>query len=462
MKIKIPHLLLGILLGLSIFCGRLSASTRIHADGAAFLRGAGLSQVDLVFQIVHDPVEKIISTDWIVGLQLNIYKNDSLWTSKTWDNTVRMDSSAKAGSVLKYVGKIAFQAPMGAYSVQMTAEDKTFKGETDSCRLALIVQSDHSNQARISDVVLASSIREAGARDEQNPFFKNNLIVLPSPERKYPHGTSDLYYYAELYHLLSNPFQGDYLFQSTITRMDGSTILRSGIQKYPRDAVQDAMAVYEQLQIANVDSGSYQLQIALYDSSGRMLAHQSKVFKISRPDAKEKGGENSVVSDGMFLQSSFAKLSGESLEEEMACLKMVLSSSEQSIVKKLENDDAKRQFLHRYWLSKDEMQASAENTNYIQYKKRIADANFNFKAFNRKGWKTDRGRVYILYGPPNEIERFPSSPDQIPYEIWSYDNIEGGVIFVFADLQGDKTFSLLHSTKKGEAYYPNYITLIQR
>ena len=52
------------------------------------------------------------------------------------------------------------------------------------------------------------------------------------------------------------------------------------------------------------------------------------------------------------------------------------------------------------------------------------------------GWKTDRGRVLILYGEPNEIERFPNQMDKKPYEIWHYDDVEGGVIFVFADLSG--------------------------
>ncbi|HEX9933600.1 MAG TPA: hypothetical protein VGB38_00265, partial [bacterium] len=60
------------------------------------------------------------------------------------------------------------------------------------------------------------------------------------------------------------------------------------------------------------------------------------------------------------------------------------------------------------------------------------------------------------YGKPSDIDRFPSSYQMVPYEIWSYDAIEGGVIFVFADLSGFKNYSLLHSTKRGEVYNPEY------
>ena len=42
------------------------------------------------------------------------------------------------------------------------------------------------------------------------------------------------------------------------------------------------------------------------------------------------------------------------------------------------------------------------------------------------GWKTDRGRIFILYGEPSEIERFPNQMDTKPYEIWHYNDIEGG------------------------------------
>ncbi len=68
----------------------------------------------------------------------------------------------------------------------------------------------------------------------------------------------------------------------------------------------------------------------------------------------------------------------------------------------------------------------------------------------KEGWKTDRGRVYIMYGEPNEIERYPNQTQTRPYEIWSYYDLEGGVRFVFGDITGFADYQLLHSTKRGE------------
>ena len=68
----------------------------------------------------------------------------------------------------------------------------------------------------------------------------------------------------------------------------------------------------------------------------------------------------------------------------------------------------------------------------------------------KEGWKTDRGRVYLIYGGPDEIERFPNEIETRPYEIWHYESVEGGVIFVFADITGFGSYQLVHSTKRGE------------
>jgi len=81
---------------------------------------------------------------------------------------------------------------------------------------------------------------------------------------------------------------------------------------------------------------------------------------------------------------------------------------------------------------------------------RVQIANKRYSAAKKEGWKTDRGRVYILYGEPSEYERFPSDLETRPYEIWRYNEMEGGVYFIFADIKGFSDYELLTSTKRGE------------
>jgi len=58
--------------------------------------------------------------------------------------------------------------------------------------------------------------------------------------------------------------------------------------------------------------------------------------------------------------------------------------------------------------------------------------------------------VYLVYGQPSEIDRYPNQTDTRPYEIWYYYDMEGGGQFIFGDITGFSDFMLLHSTKRGE------------
>jgi len=92
-----------------------------------------------------------------------------------------------------------------------------------------------------------------------------------------------------------------------------------------------------------------------------------------------------------------------------------------------------------------------------RYFERVRFANSYYDNMAQKdGWKTDMGRIFILYGEPDEIERHPNDTNIRPYEIWTYEKIEGGVIFVFGDKFDIDNFRLLHSTRKGELSDPSW------
>lgn len=95
------------------------------------------------------------------------------------------------------------------------------------------------------------------------------------------------------------------------------------------------------------------------------------------------------------------------------------------------------------------------------YLKRIELANEKFGGM-RSGWKTDRGRVYLLYGEPDDIERMPSTNVTQAYQIWHYEKIQGGVEFIFADLRGFNRYDLLHSTARGERRNNNWRNMLEK
>jgi GWxTD domain-containing protein len=143
-------------------------------------------------------------------------------------------------------------------------------------------------------------------------------------------------------------------------------------------------------------------------------------------------------------------MSEEELDDLFAKSVYIASEAEKDRYEALTTVEAKREFMYTFWRARDENPSDDRNQYYQDYLKRIAESNAKFTAAKKDGWKTDRGRVYLIYGPPSEIERYPNQIETKPYEIWRYESLEGGVSFVFGDITGFNDYQLLHSTKRGE------------
>lgn len=101
---------------------------------------------------------------------------------------------------------------------------------------------------------------------------------------------------------------------------------------------------------------------------------------------------------------------------------------------------AERERLFKeFWNRRDPTTGTEQNELMDEYYRRVEYSNDKF-ASNRSGWETDRGRIYILYGEPTDIERHPFEANSRPYEIWYYSHIARR--FVFVDYTGFGDYSL--------------------
>jgi GWxTD domain-containing protein len=126
----------------------------------------------------------------------------------------------------------------------------------------------------------------------------------------------------------------------------------------------------------------------------------------------------------------------------------IITPEERTAFGRLETDDERQQFIEQFWLRRDPTPDTEENEEKEEHYRRIAWANDRF-ASGIPGWKTDRGMVYIKFGPPDEREEHPTGGPGIrdiaegggettffPYERWRYRYLEGvgqDVIIEFVD-----------------------------
>jgi GWxTD domain-containing protein len=122
----------------------------------------------------------------------------------------------------------------------------------------------------------------------------------------------------------------------------------------------------------------------------------------------------------------------------------------------------KRNFLNEFWRRRDTTPGTPDNEFKDDYIRRLVQAQANFSAGTTEGWKTDRGRIFLTYGAPNHIDREPDSPDKNAFEIWSYNDLEGGAQFIFIDVSSNSNYKLVHSTYRKEVNDPNWQTYLYR
>ena len=121
----------------------------------------------------------------------------------------------------------------------------------------------------------------------------------------------------------------------------------------------------------------------------------------------------------------------------------IIGDKERAAFQKLTTDEERDKFIGQFWERRTPNPGSRENKFKEEHYRRIAYANEHF-ASSRPGWQTDRGHMYIIYGPPDEIHYHVGSPPY-PFEEWKYQYIKGlgvNVIFTFIDRTGSGEYQL--------------------
>jgi len=149
----------------------------------------------------------------------------------------------------------------------------------------------------------------------------------------------------------------------------------------------------------------------------------------------------------------------------------IITDEERQAFKRLNTDEEREQFIEQFWLRRDPTPDTEENEFKEEHYRRIAYANEHY-ASGIPGWKTDRGRIYITYGPPDEIDSHPSGgsyerpmeegggeTSTYPFEDWRYRYIEGigndvNIEFVDPTMTGEYHMTMDPTEKDALLYVP--------
>ena len=193
------------------------------------------------------------------------------------------------------------------------------------------------------------------------------------------------------------------------------------------------------------------------------VAMFSLTFALSPVAAQKKPGEQDPSEKPRNVKPELKKAYKDWLEKDVA---YIITDEERKAFKKLETDDEREHFIEEFWRRRDPDPDTDENEYREEYYERIAYANEHF-ASGIPGWKTDRGRIYIMYGKPDELETHPSggtynretyegggTTSTYPFERWFYRYIAGvgsGIEIEFVDPTGSGEYRIARNPDEKDA-----------
>jgi GWxTD domain-containing protein len=146
-------------------------------------------------------------------------------------------------------------------------------------------------------------------------------------------------------------------------------------------------------------------------------------------------------------------------------VKWILTKSERETYKNLVTDEERLQFIERFWARRDPNRETPENEYRREYLERYAFV-ANHLSAGRPGWSTDRGRLYLILGPPHSIQQNPMGRHGLerPSEIWTYNNLDipgfpPSFDFEFVDFNGTGNFELVQDIDTSSSIWNQFGTV---
>lgn len=352
--------------------------------------------------------------------------------------TAEAFNEAMAGSSrVSAIETFAIYAPAGEYTTKARVTD-IGSGKSFEVSRPLMVP---ETPPLISDMLMANQVRKDVRLQEGAylPYLIGTTMFNPNPRRAFYRDSPMLYFYYEV-----NPEALPEPHESVALDMrvkDAAGTVVKDLGKRTITVTEDRNFDVGAFSIAGLPPGSYALEVVCADCGGGMSA--ASEFEVLAPGERLAFLEPATPAAQAPQLKYYAEMSLAQVDSVISVLDIFLTPAQQELLSTL-NETGKKQFLNRFMDSADPDPESAENEFKQAVEQRLAYANQFFTSSQNPGYKTDRGRIYLLYGPPTETIDKPVEATVGPYMIWTYSG--QGETFAFGDFRKDGSYQLIYST----------------
>jgi GWxTD domain-containing protein len=367
-----------------------------------------------------------------------------LW-SRSWSQIVAWSLVVVEGA--SSAEHFQFAARPGRYGIEVAVTDSA------SGRLRQLHAGVTAYAARphASDLLVAGAVRRAGAGDttpRSGELRKGALFLETSGWPVATPEHAQLGYYLELY------------AQRPETASVAAQVLDAAGKQYAAtDAQQIALpvgggAATAMLDLSGLPPGDYRLKLIVETRDSQVVREAS--FGMTG-FGRRRGVAPSLDPDAPAGTDTLAALPEAKLDSMYAPLVYLLGPDERGVYRGL-TADGKRTFLRQFWKRRDPRPGTARNEAEDEFYRTVAEADRRFREGGGaavRGWRTDRGRIFIRYGPPDEVLDRGQAEATRPYEVWKYTKGKRRK-FVFVDSRAFGNYELIWTDERGEPSRPDW------
>jgi GWxTD domain-containing protein len=357
---------------------------------------------------------------------------------------VRTEPNAEEGFEDFYSVK-RFPTQPGNYVLELVVVDRFNAKDTIAHSREITVQ-ELDGDMSFSDIELVESMRKT---TQPGSFTKNGMEIIPRLSSYFPVDADKLIFYSELYntHLLGDTGKLALRYSINDARTGKPVGEYMGIKRLkPAQVIPLAYS----FAIAQLGSGEYVLSLDLLNEDGQLLRHNRLRFDRFNPIVTDLYADTEeTVLDPFFKK----ELRGDSILYFLESLIPIAGRIEQAnILKVLERNDSvvAQKYFQGFWKKTD---GTNPTEAWLKYKKAVLSAQRDYGSAIIPGFRSDRGRIFLTYGPPDAVVSRPNDPGEYPYEIWQYYKIEqfSNKRFIFYNpMVVGNDYQLLHSDIPGE------------
>ncbi len=320
----------------------------------------------------------------------------------------------------------------------------------------------------LSNIQLADTFL---ANDTKTSFLKNNMQVIPLSSNFLDNHNRSINYYIELYNPDSIPDNKLPVYAKIrISKKENELFMpeydRNDTMKEPRPFI------WGSIPAGALKSGNYWITASIEDKFGEIFSVQKLFFQRLNSNPYKPPVTAATPVKDVFNDSAMEQVTVLNLEKTFLA-KFTLPQIK-SILKMLLpfSDGMQTNTINGFLKKPDEMYMRYFVYNYFQainnkdpekawkeFSEKIKDANKKFSAQGAPGYETERGFIYLRYGPPTDIITVTGETGTLPYQIWQYNNLTqfginkelaNALFLFFKPNQMMSDYQLLHSTVPGE------------